>query len=103
MYIRELMIAIKDDNKCGLPSIIVGYANISHMPIKILQKAFKVDVAKDRFLWKTYFLSKSNYLKYKKYFKLGLTFNFELFEYSISLGGNANIKDYFLHSSEIGL
>lgn len=103
MFIRELYISLKDNIKTKEPNkMSIGYVNISHIPIDVLQKVFEVDIQEDQFVRETYFLKEHLYKKYKKHFKLGIQFHFDLFDYSISLGSNVNVNKYFLHSRDLG-
>ena len=80
-----------------------GSINISHIPYKKLEELFLDQVVAERFLFDdamSYQISEKLYKKNKKFFdeEIFFRFDFDLFEYSVSLTGDLMSKyqpDYY--------
>ncbi|HSC55088.1 MAG TPA: hypothetical protein VLC98_15760 [Phnomibacter sp.] len=75
-----LEIALRDEE--GLN--VYAFENISHIPTQQLVDIFKINLDKDPNILDGYFLTKSNYRKYKKYIDANMpTINLDKFEYTL--------------------
>lgn len=82
---------------------VFGYINISNIPYSKFEELFRDQVGDERFLFDDsigYFIEEELYLKHKEYLdkNIPFTFDFTLFEYSVSLAGDEFDKlkkDYY--------
>jgi len=72
---------------------IFGFINISHIPYSKLEELFFDQVVTEKFLFDegmSYFIEEDLYMKNKVFFdkEIPFTFDFNLFDYSVSLTGD---------------
>ncbi|MBO9205250.1 MULTISPECIES: hypothetical protein [Niastella] len=79
-YFFYLEISLRNEDD----SNIYAYENVSHIPTERLIEIFKINLAKDPSLTEGYFLTKTNYRKYKKYISENIgEVNVDVFEYCL--------------------
>jgi hypothetical protein len=87
-----LEIALKSKDTEDLS--IYAYENVSHVPTKMLIEIFNINMNKDPNLLEGYFLTKTNYKKYKKYISANIgAINLDVFEYCLRQYGTDDFKD----------
>ena len=90
-----LEIALKDPDDTH----IYGFENLSHIPTKKLIEIFGIDLKKDPYLIDGYFLTKTNYKKYKKYIEENMvSLNLNIFEYCLrqySISNKKHIRKFY--------
>ncbi len=82
---------------------VFGFINISHIPYSKFEELFKPQVTYERCLFDDslgYMIEEELYNKHKEFFdeEIPFTFDFNLFEYSVSLAGDKlekYKKDYY--------
>lgn len=63
---------------------IYAFINVSNIPTKKLIEIFKINLKKDPYILDGYFLTKTSYRKYKKYFDKEIgSVNLDVFEYCL--------------------
>ena len=79
-YFFELEIALKKDEDLN----IYAFKNVSHIPTDKLVEIFNINLKKDPYMVEGYFLTKTNYRKYRKYIKQNIgPINLDVFEYCL--------------------
>jgi hypothetical protein len=84
-------------------NFVFGFINISHIPYSKFEELFMDQVTHETFLFDdslSYFIEEELYNKHKEFFdsEIPFTFDFNLFEYSVSLTGDKMEKyrkDYY--------
>ena len=73
---------------------IYAFENVSHVPTKKLIEIFNIDLAKDPYISKGYFLTKANFRKHKKFITQNMVqINIDIFEYTLQLYATDNFKE----------
>jgi hypothetical protein len=72
---------------------VFGFINISHIPYKKFEQLFMDQVRDEKFLFDDslgYFIEEDLYFKNREFFdkEIPFTFDFKLFEYSVTLSGD---------------
>jgi hypothetical protein len=63
---------------------IYAFENVSHIPTSKLIAIFNINLEKDPYILEGYFLTKTNYKKYKKYIEQNIgQINLDIFEYCL--------------------
>jgi len=93
-YLVDLEVALKNSE------YVFGFINISHIPYSKLDELFRDQVNHESFLFDdsmSYFIEETLYNKHKEFFdkEIPFTFDFNLFEYSVSLSSVKKDKKYY--------
>lgn len=79
-YFFYLEIALRDSND----SHVYAYENVSHISTSKLVQIFNIDLNKDPYLLEGYFLTKTGYIKHKKFIEENIgQINMDVFEYCL--------------------